>query len=62
MKTYLQLFALELQINKNENLTAKEKDVLRLATFYSCLGSVNIDSKTCKVFIYSFLGAREILV
>ena len=63
LKTYLQLFCLEQAMRAAQfKFTQKEIDILRTACFYQSIGCINTDSKTCKVYIYSFLGAREILV
>ena len=65
LKTYLQLYCLE-KLNSvsetDEALSQEEMDVLRIAILYQSLGCVNTESKTCKLYIYSFLGAREMLL
>lgn len=60
LKTYLQLYCLN-QLFKQQPLSEKEMSVLKAACLYQCIGCVNTESKTCKVYVYSFMGAREIL-
>ena len=55
VKTYVQLYALEGLV---KGLSAKEKDVLRMASFYLHLGCAKVHSKTSKVFTYSFESAH----
>lgn len=59
IKTYLTLYALESEITLD--FSKKEKDVMRFACLCLHLGCIKTQSKTSKVFTYSFLSAREIL-
>ena len=43
------------------DFSKKEKDVMRFVVFLSYVGTARTESKTSKLFTYSFISAEEIL-
>ena len=60
VKTYLTLYAIEIEAQQNDELTEKEVNILRWAALLLHIGCAK-PSKTSKVYVYSFLSALFIL-